>query len=252
LVAKGKEGVLRFRDLLLRDEMDLRRCTFFIVDHDYDGARGRSLDDGIYVLPAYSIENYFALEEVFDAFLKLSLQIPGGAVARKDAVDQFRILREQFVSLMAPCCAKLLSAKGHNVGNIVIDDNLEKYVNISIDGVSAIVGMSIDDVVKSDLPIPMPVDRPWRIFLEGRDILMWIRGKFLMHFFRRVCHVFFEDCCSAQPKCFPEQRCGVKLDPSSFDFGILATRSPVPPGFGEVIRRWVSQCDHDCANVQGV
>jgi len=208
------------------------------------------LDDGIYVLPAYSIENYLALEGVFGAFLKLSLQIPGGGAARNGAVDRFRILREQFVQLIAPCCAKLLAAKGHDVGNIMIDDNLEKYFEISIDGVRARGGMSIDNIIKTDRDIPTPTDQPWLTFLAGRDIIMWIRGKFLMHFFCRACLVFFEDCCSARPSCFPEQRRGVKFDPSSLDFGVLATRSPIPPGFGDVVQRWISRCNHDCVDVQ--
>jgi hypothetical protein len=250
LVANGKEGVLRFRDLLLRDKMHLRRCTFFIIDHDYDGARGRNLDDGIYVLPAYSIENYLALERVFSAFLKLSLQIPGGAAARNGAMDRFRILRDEFVQLIAPCCAKLLAAKRHDVGNIVIDDNLEKYFEISIDGVRSRDGVPIDNIVKTDREIPAPTDQPWLTFLADRDVLMWVRGKSLMHFFRRACFVFFEDCCSARPSCFLEPRRGVKFDLGSLDFSVLASRSSIPPGFGDVVRRWISQCEHDCVDVQ--
>jgi hypothetical protein len=246
LVAHGKEGVLAFRDLLLRDKMKLLPCTFFIIDHDYDGTRNRVVDDRVFVLPAYSIENYLVTERVLEAFLKISLEVHGGVLARRRALEKFEELRCQFSKLIEPCCAKLFGAKLYPVGNIIISDSLDRYFDIGIEGVCLRNGVCLEDIVRTDVPLPAAAYSCWSSFIAGRDMYTWIRGKFLLYFFRRVCKAFFHDLCSERPRLFGEQRRGLKYSVANDELATLAAWSAIPVGFGDVVKSWLASCRLEC------
>lgn len=252
LLANGKRNSLAFLDLLERDTTGLNVCTYFIIDHDYDGCAGREAATNVYVLPAYSIENYLVADDVVDSILRTDLQVIGDDVeVRAGVIARYRELREQFAAQIEPLCARLFGARNHSVGNVTVRETVMACFDVSILGVTVKDPEALDGLVITELPVPPGSVVAGREFIQ-MDSSMWIRGKYLYAFFKAfVAHVF-DDRRSETPTMFPKGLPSLPGVAAAFDLGRLGARSSLPIGLSERIREWAEECSRSCDKAVGI
>lgn len=246
ILSSGKKNLLEFRELVHRDMTGMKACTYFIVDHDYDGLRGFAGGDDIYVLPAYSVENYLADESSFESFLRADLHVVGDPALRATLLEKFESLRVQFLDAMLGACIKLYGAKNESVGNVQIDDGVGAIVDVGLHGVTVYPEKSSQDLVRTDREISSAGIDSGLDFFASSDKRLWIRGKFLLVFFKSACNLFFEDRRAPNPTLFSGTASNLAFTPGSLDFRSLAGRSRVPAGLREVASSWMERCRKEC------
>jgi len=242
IVAHGKGSLLEFRELVRRDQTGIKACTYFIVDHDYDGLRSADDDDDIYVIPAYSIENYLTDSRVFDSFLRTDLHIVGDPGVRAFLLDKFLELEAAFIELIKPACIRLFGARNERVGNVIIDERIGNFINITVGSVSLMPNADIYSIVSTEIPVSDEGCLRGSEFFDRRVERDWIRGKFIWFFYKKMCDIFYDDRRSIAPTLFAEQGRGLSYTPASIDFRSLAAKSALPDGFSQRINDWVAAC----------
>lgn len=245
LVAKGKGKALYFRELLRRDQTGMGICTYFIVDHDYDGIRKFEPGDDIFLLPAYSIENYLAHESVLDSYMRTELRIIGRPDVRRNVLDLYVDLRGKFIEILREKCECLYGARNEAVGNVVIGE-VKSTVYMSNDKISIKTGPWLDDLVLTEAPVSEHGLARGREFLEKNYPPLWIRGKFLLDFFKDFCEILYRDRKLDRPLIFEEKAADQSLAPAGLDARSLAAKSPIPVGLREALFQWQEDCRLKC------
>lgn len=246
LLAKGKGKALQFRELLQRDRTGMGTCTYFIVDHDYDGMRRYAPGDDAFVLPAYSVENYLVHESVLDSYLRTELRVIGQPDVRQKVLEIFMHVRAQFIALVKAKCEQLYGARNEPVGNVIIGD-VASTVRMFDEQVSAQSGPWLDDLVVTESPVSEEGLARGRAFLEQGDLPLWIRGKFLLDFFKDFCEILYQDRKSDRPVLFGEKVADQSLSPAGLDMRSLAAKAPIPDGLREMLLQWQEDCRLKCA-----
>ncbi len=246
LVANGKSKSLEFRELLHRDRTGLSVCTYFIVDHDYDGMRGHPVTDDLFLLPAYSVENYLIHESVLESYLRTELRLIGVPDERDRVVSHYIAARDEFMESVREPCECLFGARNEKVGNVRVGE-VKSTVTISEKQISAPGGAWLDNLVSTEFPISTAGLQRGHDFLAEREAALWIRGKFMIDFFRDFCELLYQDRKSERPLLFDERASDTSLSVASLDLRNLAAKSPMPEGLREALVRWESDCREKCA-----
>jgi len=247
LVAKGKKLALEFRDLLKRDRTGLAVCTYFIVDHDYDALRGRDSGDDVFVVPAYSVENFLVEDRVLESYLRTELRVIADPAKRDFIVGLYRRARDEFIELVKPACEILYGARNEKVGNIRVGD---VGVALFLENGEIVVrrGGWVDRLVSSDLPVSEEGIVRAQLFFESRELLLWIRGKFMLDFFRSFCEVLYSDRVSEEPKIFDAPISDRALSAASLDLRNLVPKARIPEGLSDALHRWERNCAESCTS----
>lgn len=242
LVARGKRNLLEFRKMMHRDATGLRICTYFVIDHDYDGMRGYDDADDIYVLPAYSVENYFIDDEIIDAILRSDFRIVGDIELRRKIVGKYRIALEALMKEVLPACVTLFAAKNCACGNINIDENYIRNVRVDLDTVVVEAADAFGRIVTTEQEVGAADRARAKLFFDASPHTSWIRGKFLFAFAKKWVARVHEDVRHGG-----KGELGYTLDsgpfnPAAMDVRAFAARSSIPAGLTEFVRR----CEKDC------
>jgi hypothetical protein len=245
LVAKGKGKALQFRELLRRDQTGIGLCTYFIIDHDYDGMRGYPSGDDVFLLPAYSVENYLTHESVLDSYLRTELRVIGRPELRQQLVALYGQLRTEFIELVRRGCEYLYGARNESVGNVAVGE--PKSTVVMRDGkASTQAGDWVDGLVVSERDVSEDGLARGREFFDQNFAPLWIRGKFLLAFFIDFCGLLYEDRVCDQPVLFDEKVSDKSLSPAGLDLRNLAAKAPLPEGLRETLMRWREDCHSAC------
>jgi hypothetical protein len=221
-------------------------CTYFIVDHDYDGMRTHSSSNDAFLLPAYSVENYLAHESVLDSYLRTELRVIGQPDLRREIVDLYVRVRSQFIELIKSKCECLYGARNEAVGNVAVGD-VKSTVVMSNGEVSAQTGPWLEDLVVTERSVSAEGMARGREFFERHYLPLWIRGKFLLDFFKDFCGVVYDDRRCDHPVLFDQQVADKSLSQAGLDSRSLAARSPLPDGLKDALLRWREDCRLNCA-----
>lgn len=246
LIAKGKAKALEFLDLLRRDKTGLATCTYVVVDHDYDGLRGRSGGEDVFVLPAYSVENYLVHESVLDSYLRTELRIVGTPDVRASVVKLYIDVRARFIEFIKPPCKVLFGAKNEAVGNIRVGQ-VRSVIELVDGTISVRRDASVEDLVTTQAPVSNGGLQAGERFLVEGDPVLRVRGKFLLDFFKEFCEILYQDRKSESPLLFDERAQDNSLSAASLDLRNLASKSPMPEGLGRVLAGWERDCRDRCA-----
>lgn len=246
LVANGKKNALALREMLRRDRTGLSVCTYFIIDHDYDGLRGQSEGKDVFVLPAYSVENYLAGPEVLEAILRTDLQVLGEPLVRERVVQAYTAALDTYAGLLVEPCSRLGGAKGCDVGNVVIDENGLRPFTISLTVTNVQDSMRLKNMVRTERPVPPEALASASAFFAHADLRMWIRGKFLCLFLKRWVDLLLTDRRSAVPSMFSVSLPSLTFQPASVDFRSLSSRCRLPDGFAHFISDATRECAEIC------
>lgn len=237
LVATGKANVLAFRELIRRDCTGLDSSTYFIVDHDYDALREMPDGSDIFVLPAYSVENFLTDVCVFESFLKVDLGVVGADGDRTLACSEFSRLERRFIDVCRKPCAKLFAAVTSLSADIKVNP-IRKFVDVTLDEITVVTGGDASDAVMVGNEVPDEGVRDGQQFLAGADARFWIRGKYMLFFFRKVCQLFYDDRIAGNPRYFSKSGHGLHFSVATLSLETLAARSALPDGFRDTLLRW--------------
>ena len=251
IVAKGKAKSLEFLEMLRSDRTGISGCTYFIVDHDYDGLSKFDDGDEIYVLPAYSVENFLVGSRVLDSYLRTELRVVADPAERKRIVDLYSDARSSFHDLIRESCARLYGARNEAVGNVVVRD-VGDVVFLENGELVVRGGKWIDRLVTTDLAVSEAGVESGKQFLRDSGDEHWMRGKFLLDFFKKFCAVVYEDRVSDKPVLFSEPVTDKSLAVASLDIRNLASKSSVPAGLADQLKQWAKQCAESCKREGGL
>lgn len=226
LVANGKDNVLGLRELMLRSK-DIPRGggVIFLVDRDFDGLKGHSSGNDIYVTPTYSVENILVCKVAFKNVLLAEFKL--GEADTVPDVDQamrlFDTLLEQHAQALQEAnelihCVRQESMKGSLLTSGSISDQPRKFADIDSESLAVVKNAGGDDV-KALIAIAVPIstellDSYREKFSALSPSANW-RGKFLYFLFRRFIAILVEDRNSAVPKQFSKGGGKVSLDTST-------------------------------------
>ena len=248
IIAKGKKNSLLFREMMLRDQTGASVCTFFVIDHDYDGLREYVLDESIYVLPAYSIENFLTQPTVVESILKVDLRLVGDLELRNSILEKYIVVQNGFMLVMRPLCERLFAAKRCDVGNIDINEECLRPLRVSIDAIEVNDIEAFERLVVCDGEIDQLSLNSAREYFESLDLALWIRGKYLHKLLKKWVSMVHEDISSANSLLTPGGRGRTPLNPGFMDISALASKSPLPPGFDGFIARAAKRCKSTCVS----
>ncbi|QWP75787.1 DUF4435 domain-containing protein [Lysobacter sp. K5869] len=247
LVAKGKANVLEFREMLLRDKTGLHACTYFIVDHDYDGLRDAEYGSDIYVAPFYSVENLLVNSQVLESLLRTDLNFILDPEQKRRLVAQYERVLNDFTNLVLPACYVLYGAVGQSVGNVNISDGALSAIDISLNGVVVRDAQRLDSLVKTDRPVSDDAIEKARNFFGSILAQNWVRGKFVYIFFKIWVHLVYADIRSNQSTLVGGAVADLAFSPASLDFRSLAARSPLPVGLEDFVMSSERECSMGCS-----
>ncbi len=246
LVANGKKKSLDFYDIVMRDTTGIGTCTYFIVDHDYDGIRGRSRSEKVYVLPAYSIENFLVDNQVVESILRTDLRALAEPDVRAEILRIYTNLRTQFIAELQKVGIILYGARNEKVGNVVVDESVMACFSLTLDGLNVVNQEKLDALVRTEQAVSKEGMASGEEFMSCNDGALWTRGKYLFSFYRAFLNLIYADRRSDEPRFFAERLANPRENPSAFDLGLLASRSPLPAGLREAIARWDRECESEC------
>lgn len=246
MVANGKKKALEFREMLGKDTTGMSICTYFIVDHDYDGLCGFAEGGNVYVLPAYSVENFLVQPKVLDAYLKTELRVVSDPDERAKVVDLYVRARDEFFGVVRDSCVCLYGAKNEPVGNVNVRA-VGNVVYLDNGSITVRAGAWLDKLVTTDRAVSDLGKAAGEKFLMDRGCEYWIRGKFVLDFFKDFCRVISEDRNSDVPTVFSEPVADKNLAVAGLDIRSLSSKSPIPPGFADALKSWTEHCANQCA-----
>lgn len=234
IIAKGKDQVLGLRELL-RARKDIDENIRFFVDRDFDILKGHEPGPDIYVTDDYSIENSLVSKSIFKSLLssEFKCSVDGNEAAQEHFENLFDQFLEQFFDIMHPVNQAIFHARqnGYRLKNI--EDNISKYINISLDGLNK----SEEDHFNL---IGWPEDRK-KSFEESAESFNKItphsnwRGKFLLGLFVKILALIKEDRTSSHPRFFTAKN-GIKFDPNGENIRTFASLAAIPNSLVDFVK----------------
>lgn len=209
---RGKDDVLKLYDRVIADEALSKSNTIFFIDRDFDGARGRTLTENIYITPCYSIENLY----IHDNTIRKILIEEYGVDTFSDSkeIDSLTALYMKLLDQFCQCLTTLnawiiLQRKKESPSSKLNLNNqkLNKFVTISLDKVEQLY-------TKDDLSLLFPesVDiedselSEKEEELRQADKICEYRGKYLIEFLRVFLELMKADRQNANPMHFKQRR----------------------------------------------
>ncbi|MBD8826713.1 DUF4435 domain-containing protein [Pseudomonas sp. CFBP 13602] len=233
IIARGKDQVLALRQALLSNHFLDNRVRFFI-DHDFDGLKGHSSGQDIYVTEGYSIENHLAdagiLSSLLNSEFKCCVDEDENSVKRVSALyDDFL---KVFFEIMRPVNQAIFYARTHDVKLRNIEDRIGKYFLFTLDSIAdknsdyfSLIGWPTD--------IARDISSVEEVFSKMDPQMHW-RGKFIFELFVKFLHHLKNDRTSDSPKFF-SKKAGVNFDPNGEIIRSLASLSTIPPSLSAFV-----------------
>jgi len=248
LIANGKKNSLAFRSMLDRDTTGLNVCTYFIIDHDYDGMAGAPNGEDVYILPAHSVENVLTHPDVVAALLTTEFRLLGDPQTKQNIIEMYRLARGQFVSYLRPGCEMLHASKRSAPGNVLIDENCNKYFGIMPNSTILNDRDGLTQLIRTEQVLSDDAVLAAKKFFDEADGGVWVRGKYLLAFMKEWGVKLMQDRQSAAPEWFREPSPGHGFSGEWCEISALAGKSHLPSGlstFVEVARqRCIEACGH--------
>lgn len=209
---RGKEDVLKLYDRVVSDEILSKSNTIFFIDRDFDGTRGRTYTDNIYVTPCYSVENLYVQH---NAIRKILIEEYGiDAFSDSEEIDSlmalYMKLLEQFCQCLTTLNAWIILQREKESPSAKLNLNnqkLNKLVSISLDKVEQLYGK---DNLSSLFPESVDIDdselSKKEKELRQEDKACVYRGKYLVEFLRVFLELIKADRQSESPVHFKQKR----------------------------------------------
>lgn len=228
LVVSGKDQVLGLRELLFKRDTPIDKKVAYFIDKDFDGFKQYGPSDNTYCTTGYSIENNLCSRTILRPLL--AQEYFCHKTGEEDNIDHLigvidRRLSE-FSELMKISNRAIYFARKNSINLQGITNQITKYINIEINGVSAtgashlcLVGWP-KDLDPGLIPGTIPE------FEALSPVEEW-RGKFILGFYTELLHKLKDDRCSDAPQHF-KVKAKMKFNPKGDMIRTLALLSPIP------------------------
>lgn len=201
ICGKGKDQLLGARDLC--HDNDSKKIYFFI-DKDFDGFKKYKKTDNVYCTENYSIENNIVSIDAFKSLLNNEFGLVKTEEDFSDFSEMLKNIINDFNEKMKEPNLAIFYLRKKDIKSGSIENNILKYINITLDGIS-ITDNDIYDLVS----FPNDIDRKEIYTLiddfEKLDPIKEWRGKFIFGFFKEVLKLLKRDRTSNDPKFFREK-----------------------------------------------
>ncbi|WP_122267430.1 DUF4435 domain-containing protein [Pseudomonas syringae] len=235
IIAKGKDQVLALRHALQSNHYQDNKVRFF-VDHDFDGLKGHSLGDDIYVTEGYSIENHLVDSGILSSLLNSEFKCcPEDEVSVKGLNVLFDEFLSAFFEIMRPVNQAIFYARMHDVKLTNIEDRIGEYFLFTLDSITdkksdyfKLIGWPAD--------LGKDISSVEHAFSKMDPHMQW-RGKFIFELFIKFLHQLKCDRTSDNPKRFVK-KAGVKFDPNGEIIRSLASLSTIPTSLSAFVAQF--------------
>lgn len=213
LPVKGKENVLDLNVLVnnLKGQMDNR--VLFFADTDFDGAKGRSVNDRCYFTNAYSIENLLVSEESFEELLTREFRmIAAEQPERAPLVAIFSTRLKEFNDVALEANSYIKWMRSENV-DCELPNSTFQFITVTLERVQIKPNINLGelcDIFKAKaLPLPAVLNGEIECLRES-NLTQTGRGKFILDFFKKFIALLYADRRSQAPYYFskPETSIG--------------------------------------------
>lgn len=239
LPVNGKENVLDLNVLIKELKSNFDHRLLFFADADFDGAKGRAIDDRCYITSVYSIENYLVCESTLEEILKREFRMIGEEQPNRASVialfnNRFGELNQEI--LTANAYVKWL--RSENV-DCKLPSTISEFINVSLEKVSKKPMVTLNDICSIFKAMGMPLPSVLTIIegeLKINNLSLVGRGKFVLDFFKRFLGLLYVDRRSENPKYFPKKDSAC-ADPCHELMRKLATYTSCPKCLESFLRK---------------
>jgi hypothetical protein len=228
LVVNGKDQVLGLRELLFKRDTPFDKKVAYFIDKDFDGFKQFQPSENTYCTTGYSIENNLCSNSILHPLLaqEYLCHKTGEESTIETVTEKFLARLSEFTDLMRDSNRAIFFARKQNIRLQGINNQITKYINIDINGITAtgvnhlsLIGWP-DEIDASVIPESIT---EFEVLSPLQD---W-RGKFVLGVYTELLHKLKDDRCSATPQHF-NIKAGMKFNPKGEIIRTLALLSPIP------------------------
>lgn len=235
-----KDDALKLLDALRRDQTDLAKDVYFLLDNDFDGLKGREPGPEVFLTPAYSIENYLVCINVLDDVLRVELHCHGEPQCRANVREAFSKIYTQFLEVTKSLNWRIYLARRAKIRQVgALPSKLSEIAVVSLLEVAASDTAAGDAVVLEREPSAVEIEHHKPDF-DSLIPQMNYRGKFAFQFFQRWLRLLASDRCSEQSRLFGKTISA--LSPTNnFTLDMMASRSRPPRELNDFLQHFVAE-----------
>ncbi|MEV4783402.1 DUF4435 domain-containing protein [Burkholderia sp. LMU1-1-1.1] len=233
----GKKKVLELKRAVDADRNNLSKGILFAVDRDFDELQGNARCERIFMTDAYSVENYLVETEVLQELLKNDLECHAQPELRQALETEFNRLYMEFLTCMRDVNMRIFMARKLDIQVVGgISKKMSDFITVTLDSVS-LTGLRCAEFIPLERePKEEEIDKLQGEF-DGLDAKLRHRGKFAMAFMMKWIELLAADRKSEQSKWFAHLGKNIRVNTQAITCGMMATKSPLPPGLPEFIRK---------------
>lgn len=209
----------------------------FFVDQDFDGLKGYSSGDDIYMTEGYSIENHLADAKILTSLLnsefKCCTDEDEASINKVNAL--FDGFLEVFFVIMRPVNQAIFYARTHGVKLRNIEDKIGEYFLVTLDSITD-KNSDYFELIGWPEDVARDISSVEGVFSNMDPHMQW-RGKFIFELFIKFLHQLKNDRTSDSPKFFAK-KAGVKFDPNGEVIRSLASLSAIPTSLSVFISQF--------------
>lgn len=230
-VAGGRRNVLKVKHFESDDESEV----YFFVDADFDENSDLAIDDRIYVLPRYSIENYLVCPSVLRECLQTGFDLDGHPEVREEICHVFESDYDTFLEISRDWHRQIFFARRSNTN---IDDEMPnaldiiarvQFGNVAPGDQSAADVFAHVDLSDGEAEILNPI-------FESLHPRYSYRGKFALKFLKIWLSSLLNEMRDQRSAVITmPPGCDLKITWDEFTLGSLASRSELPTGLDEFL-----------------
>lgn len=135
-VCEGKSPLLDFRKSLSRDRNNLGNGVYFFIDKDFDGLRGHTESNNIFITDTYSFENLLVTANVLDNLMKVDLNCHGARECRRSVAALFDKIYVEFLECTKQLNRRYFYAKRLNIEVLDLPERAGYLANITLSKIS--------------------------------------------------------------------------------------------------------------------
>lgn len=245
-VTLGKDRLLSLREKLKANVEAQQSRHFYFVDHDFDGLKGQTKEEDVYLTPCYSIENLLVGEEILQSLLRTKFHCYDKHAEEDIAkiLSLFQARQAEFEQAISSANRWLHAARCQELLCKSITEDLDKLVRINLQRVeqeadgaklATLLGMAAE-------PDQAFLQTSAAQFAQLNPLRDW-RGKFWYEFFCKFLCLLKDDRCQKQPQCF-HTKVSIDFNFSQDIIDTLAQHAPIPACLRDFMQKIATPAVH--------
>lgn len=231
-VCDGKDRVLELYDVLKNNIESSSAMVAFIVDHDFDGLKGRDPHEMLYVTKAYSIENYLVSRTVVEKILNAELKCHNSDDDISAGLACFDRFCENYQNSFYLINKSIYISRTSNSFKVNTQKSIENNVKLDLRHLDFNINdaQSCRDFLTAEIAtgdLKSLLDSKNDDFDRLDPIFSW-RGKYVFHSFIRFLKLLVEDRGRRKDREVFSTRAGVNFSPDEGSIRLLASVIDIP------------------------